>query len=142
MRRCGAGWWGGGVWDVLKGGKRHDRRGLLAARHTAARGPHCGGNCESVVTPTLPSLPHGCCCCRCRCRYVASHEKDAPGCSARGGHYPTKMAMSPPEPPPPGEAGGAAAKTLVHWCHGAPGAVFLWCKAHEVRVCVCMCLFV
>eukprot|EP00198_Chlamydomonas_reinhardtii_P006331 XP_001695667.1 LanC lantibiotic synthetase component C-like protein [Chlamydomonas reinhardtii] len=64
--------------------------------------------------------------------YVASHEKDAPGCSARGGHYPTKMAMSPPEPPPPGEAGGAAAKTLVHWCHGAPGAVFLWCKAHEV----------
>eukprot|EP00983_Pelagomonas_calceolata_P131610 1161795-Pelagomonas_calceolata.AAC.7 len=23
-------------------------------------------------------------------------------------------------------------RTAVHWCHGAPGAVFLLCKAHEV----------
>jgi hypothetical protein len=27
----------------------------------------------------------------------------------------------------------SSSRTLVHWCHGAPGAVFLWCAAHEVR---------
>jgi hypothetical protein len=31
-----------------------------------------------------------------------------------------------------GADGGGERSTLVHWCHGAPGAVFLWCAAHEV----------
>ncbi|KAG2440138.1 hypothetical protein HXX76_004251 [Chlamydomonas incerta] len=79
---------------------------------------HCG---PAIVEENRQEL-------RASLAYVASHEKDAPGCGARGGHYPTKMAVSPPDPAE--EAG--AAKTLVHWCHGAPGAVFLWCKAHEV----------
>ncbi|PNH06704.1 LanC-like protein 1, partial [Tetrabaena socialis] len=33
---------------------------------------------------------------------------------------------------PDGPAAAHSPKALVHWCHGAPGAVLLWCKAHEV----------
>jgi hypothetical protein len=40
------------------------------------------------------------------------------------GHYPTQMGLS-------------KGKVLVHWCHGAPGAVFLWCMAFQVIV-VCV----
>ncbi|KAG2498344.1 hypothetical protein HYH03_003603 [Edaphochlamys debaryana] len=68
--------------------------------------------------------------------FVATHELDAPGCPGRGGHYPTRMAVTAQElaasRAAPDAEGGGGGKVLVHWCHGAPGAVFLWCKAHEV----------
>ncbi|GIL77346.1 hypothetical protein Vretifemale_6818 [Volvox reticuliferus] len=59
---------------------------------------------------------------------VASHEIDCPGCSTPGGHYPTRMAVSPQDL----AESKSSSKALVHWCHGAPGAVFMWCKAHQV----------
>ncbi|KAF5839816.1 hypothetical protein DUNSADRAFT_18478 [Dunaliella salina] len=56
-------------------------------------------------------------------RYVLAHEQDVPGSpSGSGGHYPTQM----------GQLKRNSDRVLVHWCHGAPGAVFLLCKAHEV----------
>ncbi|GLI59412.1 hypothetical protein VaNZ11_001295 [Volvox africanus] len=60
--------------------------------------------------------------------FVASHEMDCPGCSTSGGHYPTRMAVSPQDL----AESKRSSKALVHWCHGAPGAVFMWCKAHQV----------
>lgn len=64
--------------------------------------------------------------------YIASHEANAPGCSSAGGHYPTRASVAPPDPRVDDGEGRSPGKTLVHWCHGAPGAVFLWCKAYEV----------
>lgn len=57
--------------------------------------------------------------------YVLSCEQDAPGCpQGSGGHYPTLMRLQGFD--------SSSSRTLVHWCHGAPGAVFMWCAAHEV----------
>ncbi|KXZ51592.1 hypothetical protein GPECTOR_12g556 [Gonium pectorale] len=65
--------------------------------------------------------------------YVASHETNAAGCTAGGGHYPTRMAVGPEGLAAEGGAAGARpGKVLVHWCHGSTGAVLMWCKAYEV----------
>ncbi|GFR52268.1 hypothetical protein Agub_g14803 [Astrephomene gubernaculifera] len=69
--------------------------------------------------------------------YVAAHERDAPGCSGRGGHYPTRMNVgltheADEEAGGGRQGGGSPSKVLVHWCHGSPGAVFMWCKAYQV----------
>ncbi|PRW44886.1 lanC 3 isoform X3 isoform A [Chlorella sorokiniana] len=52
-------------------------------------------------------------------RYVLTLECDAEGHRGQGGHYPTQMGPWRDREP------------LVHWCHGATGAVLLFCKAHE-----------
>eukprot|EP00884_Botryococcus_braunii_P020349 jgi/Botrbrau1/6999/Bobra.0165s0029.1 len=52
--------------------------------------------------------------------YVLSLECHIDGRPGAGGSYPTRMVLEP------------GLKQLVHWCHGAPGAVFLFCKAYEV----------
>jgi len=49
-----------------------------------------------------------------------SLELDAAGHPGPGGCFPNSVGDSPGRQP------------LVHWCHGAPGAVFLFCKAYEV----------
>eukprot|EP00879_Flechtneria_rotunda_P018774 GHRR01019707.1.p1 GENE.GHRR01019707.1~~GHRR01019707.1.p1 ORF type:complete len:234 (+),score=71.21 GHRR01019707.1:928-1629(+) len=60
-------------------------------------------------------------------QYILEYcEVDLPGYPAgSGGHYPTLMQLK-------GVSYPADREPLVHWCHGAPGAVFLWCKAYEV----------
>ncbi|KAL4448123.1 hypothetical protein ABPG75_005342 [Micractinium tetrahymenae] len=50
-------------------------------------------------------------------RYVLTLECDAEGLPGQGGHYPTQMGPWRDREP------------LVHWCHGATGAVFLFCQA-------------
>lgn len=66
--------------------------------------------------------------------YVLSCEVDAPGRPAgSGGHYPTLMRLQGYD------NNDSSSRTLVHWCHGAPGAVYLWCTAHEVGVWVLVC---
>ncbi|KAF8057122.1 LanC-like protein 3 [Scenedesmus sp. PABB004] len=57
--------------------------------------------------------------------FVLSCECDAPGAvPGSGGHYPSAAPLP---------AGGAARhEPLVHWCHGAPGAVYLFATAWEV----------
>eukprot|EP00882_Tetradesmus_deserticola_P008922 GHRQ01009412.1.p1 GENE.GHRQ01009412.1~~GHRQ01009412.1.p1 ORF type:complete len:351 (+),score=127.18 GHRQ01009412.1:199-1251(+) len=58
--------------------------------------------------------------------YVLSCEADVAGSPrGSGGHYPALMVLA-------GSCASADSSALVHWCHGAPGAVFLWCKAYEV----------
>ncbi|PSC68070.1 lanC 3 isoform X3 isoform A [Micractinium conductrix] len=52
-------------------------------------------------------------------RYVLGLECDAEGKPGPGGHYPTQMGPWRDRQP------------LVQWCHGATGAVYLFCKAHE-----------
>lgn len=52
-------------------------------------------------------------------RYILSLECHADGQPGPGGEYPTHMGPWREKEP------------LVHWCHGATGAVFLLCKAHE-----------
>lgn len=52
--------------------------------------------------------------------YVLSLECDAAGVPGPGGEWPTRA--GPPRDREP----------LLHWCHGAPGAVFLFSKAFEV----------
>jgi hypothetical protein len=60
-------------------------------------------------------------------RFVLSCEADLPGSpQGSGGHYPALMTLA-------GSPSIPDRQPLVHWCHGAPGAVFLWCKAYEVR---------
>lgn len=54
--------------------------------------------------------------------YILSLECDQQGRSAKAGEYPTKMGNFPHKEP------------LVHWCHGAPGAVFLFAQASEHTV--------
>ncbi|GIL63572.1 hypothetical protein Vafri_17613 [Volvox africanus] len=78
-------------------------------------------HCDLVVQQHAEDL-------RASLAYVASHEIDCPSCSSSGGHYPTRMAVSTSDL---AEA-KSSSKALVHWCHGAPGAVFMWCKAHQV----------
>lgn len=59
-------------------------------------------------------------------RFVLSCEQDLPGSApGSGGHYPALMTLA-------GSPASPDRQPLVHWCHGAPGAVFLWCKAYEV----------
>ena len=53
--------------------------------------------------------------------YVCTLERHADGAPGPGGWFPTAMAD------PPGQE-----KLLVHWCHGAPGAVFLFTRAWQV----------
>eukprot|EP00873_Tetraselmis_striata_P029991 jgi/Tetstr1/450255/TSEL_037292.t1 len=53
-------------------------------------------------------------------RFIMSLELDATGHPGPGGCFPNAVGDSPGRQP------------LVHWCHGAPGAVFLFCKAYEV----------
>lgn len=62
------------------------------------------------------------------CSYILALEQTLPGCGT-GGHYPVMCVLPglPPEAPEP--RGGA----LVHWCHGSPGAVYLFAQAYEVR---------
>jgi hypothetical protein len=84
--------------------------------------------CAALCSGRPRSPPHKRCCglpaCLC-CRYVLSCELDAPGLpQGSGGHYPTLMRLQGYD--------SSSSKTLVHWCHGAPGAVFMWCAAHEV----------
>eukprot|EP00775_Hariotina_reticulata_P002650 gene2650-2949_t len=55
----------------------------------------------------------------CPCRFVLSCES-----GSLPGHFPTLMQLQGVDT---GER-----STLVHWCHGAPGAVFLFSKAYEV----------
>ncbi|EFN56480.1 hypothetical protein CHLNCDRAFT_35227 [Chlorella variabilis] len=52
-------------------------------------------------------------------QYMLSLECDGEGRPGPHGHYPTQMGPWRDREP------------LVHWCHGATGAVFLLCKAHE-----------
>jgi hypothetical protein len=97
----------------------------------------CGpGECVPCKSPC--TAVHACCECMlcitvydvftCLCRYVLSCEVDAPGSpQGSGGHYPTLMRLQGYD------SSSSSSKTLVHWCHGAPGAVFLCCAAHEVR---------
>lgn len=67
-----------------------------------------------------------CVCWHVSCSYVLSCEVDPPdGPAGCGGHYPANMRLQGYD--------NSSSRTLVHWCHGAPGAVFLWCAAHEVR---------
>eukprot|EP00879_Flechtneria_rotunda_P028050 GHRR01030127.1.p1 GENE.GHRR01030127.1~~GHRR01030127.1.p1 ORF type:complete len:142 (+),score=22.12 GHRR01030127.1:240-665(+) len=65
-------------------------------------------------------------------QYILEYcEVDLPGYPAgSGGHYPTLMQLK-------GVSYPADREPLVHWCHGAPGAVFLWCKAYEVCLLPC-----
>jgi hypothetical protein len=49
------------------------------------------------------------------------------GVEGEGGHYPSHV-MIPPEQQ---QHEGEEKPPLVQWCHGAPGAVFLYTKAHE-----------
>lgn len=53
--------------------------------------------------------------------YVLTLESDHNGTLGPGGFFPSKMG-SPSE----------KKETLVHWCHGAPGAIFLFAQAHHV----------
>ena len=54
-------------------------------------------------------------------KYVLSLECDSNGIpSPISGHFPTRMNEPKPRDP------------LVQWCHGAPGAVLLFIKAHHV----------
>eukprot|EP00878_Enallax_costatus_P024698 GHUV01026378.1.p1 GENE.GHUV01026378.1~~GHUV01026378.1.p1 ORF type:complete len:230 (+),score=71.86 GHUV01026378.1:815-1504(+) len=58
-------------------------------------------------------------------RFVLSCECDAPGFTAgSGGHYPALMKLHGMD--------NSDRHVLVHWCHGAPGAVYLFSKAYEV----------
>ena len=48
-------------------------------------------------------------------RYVLSLETDESGARGPGGFYPTRMDPYADDP-----------KLLIHWCHGSPGAIFLF----------------
>jgi len=65
-------------------------------------------------------------------RCVLSLEQDAPGRAGKGGHYPVMMSPDTAAAAPAGPAVDPHEPALVHWCHGAPGAVYLFTKAAEV----------
>lgn len=59
--------------------------------------------------------------------YVMGQECDVPDRPRQGGYFPVLMDLAGPRPPQPDSP------PLVHWCHGPPGAVFLFAKAFKVR---------
>lgn len=88
----------------------------------------CLAYAPNTRTPALQTPLHACMDRPLPPRYVLSCERDLPGAPrGSGGHYPVMM-------PLPGQAQQEGGEALVHWCHGAPGAVFLLSKAHEVKV--------
>ncbi len=53
--------------------------------------------------------------------YILTLERDDGGNPGPGGWFPTAMTDTPGQE-----------KLLVHWCHGSPGAVFLFARAYKV----------
>lgn len=53
--------------------------------------------------------------------YILTWESDEHGVPAQSGFYPTRMERASSDKDP-----------LVHWCHGSPGAIFLFSRAHKV----------
>jgi len=74
----------------------------------------------NLPSRVLDSIPHAKYHIAKTLEYILSLECDASGARGKGGHYPTRMGPLTDREP------------LVHWCHGAPGAVFLFGKAHAV----------
>lgn len=65
-------------------------------------------------------------------RYILDYqEQDVEGRDGWGGHYPVMIDL-PPRQSPTAAHLEVEPEPKVHWCHGAPGAVFMFCKAYEV----------
>lgn len=67
-------------------------------------------------------------------RYILNLECDADGlkpANGKGGHFPTR-ASYPNVGPEGSSLLGRSRCSLVHWCHGAPGAIFMFCRAYSV----------
>ena len=90
----------------------------------------CSSRVLSAASISYGRLMHASVCFTCRC--VLSLEQDAPGRAGKGGHYPVMMSPNTAAAGPAGPAADPQEPALIHWCHGAPGAVYLFTKAAEV----------